>query len=302
MSLTPKLSRGCPETPEAGQEYQRRCVRSWLDAGACVISVNNEAEISLLADDYKGVLFVPCQKEVAVNNPRHLPTLSEILTLGVSLDTVAVFAIANSDVSFGGGRQMLEALFEAAKGRVIFSNRHEHAPTGAEVGLPYLYGYDFVLLDKEYVVPDEMKGFLIGSPWWDYLFLYLLAGRDVPLSMLTSPIIVHSTHTQAWNHARWRDGFSEVAKRIRELASEEGPAAALLSFMCRNMEADVLPGFAANEIVTQFGITLGAAMVCYIGQRCEDVLWFSGDETQDLNQAEGTLRRAKYEHAWSRMD
>ena len=301
MSLSPKLFRGHPATAENGRAHQKRCVQSWLDAGACVISMNNQAEIALLEDDYKGVLFTRC-KEGDVDNPRNLPTLTDMLELGRSLADSRVFAVVNSDVYFSGSPPMLEALFAAAEGRVIMSNRHECAPTGVEVGLPYLYGYDFIIVDRDYIVPEEMKGFIIGSPWWDYLFLYLLAARDVPLSMLTSPVIVHSTHEQAWNHDRWRAGLSEIAKRIRELASEEGPAAALLGFICRNLEAGVMPGFAASEIESQLGIVLGMAMVSYIAERCEEIIWFSSDDTQDLHPVGGSLRRALYEAPWRRLD
>lgn len=295
MSLSPKLSRGMPETPEAGQLYQKRCVQSWLDAGACVISINNSSEIALMESTYNGVLFVQSKDDITQNSPRKLPTLTEMLELGVSLENSSVFAITNSDVSFAGNLTMLKSLFQAAEGRAIISNRHERAPTSMQVGLPYLYGYDFVALDKEYVVPDELNGFVIGSPWWDYLFLFMLASRDVPLSMLASPVIVHSTHTQAWSHEKWRNGLSEVARRIRLLAAEEGPAAALLGFICRNLENGVLPGFSTNEIVTQLGITLGTAMVSYINERCREILWFTASESSNGIFFEDKLNRNVYQ-------
>ncbi len=296
-SLSPKMFRGFPASSQGGQDHQQRCVRSWLHAGATVVSVNNEAEIAVLTAEYEGVQFVRSGQVMGPLNPKGLPSLSEMLQVGIDLAQGGSFALANSDVEFRGDSLVFDALFEASTGGVVFSNRFECAPHTTEPGLPYLYGYDFFIFDSRLVSPGELDGFTIGTPWWDYLLLYLMAARDLPLAMITSPVIAHSTHDAAWSVQGWTLGLRSVAKRIRQLAEEEGPVAALLGHICRGLEPEAKPGFVTDMIVTQLGTVLGTAMVGYIVERCNEVLWFDMVEEGDTFVPRGEMHRAYHEAA-----
>jgi hypothetical protein len=156
-----------------------------------------------------------------------------------------------------------------------------------------LYGYDLFLFDDRFVCPEELLGFQIGAPWWDYLLLYLVAARDVPISVITSPVITHSTHDQAWSVEAWMRALGDVAKRIRHLAAEEGPAAALLAYICRNFEPGVAPSFVADHIKQQLGTILGTAMVSYVSERCSDILWFDLVDEGRGHMPRGEMKRAR---------
>ncbi|MHB8285902.1 MAG: hypothetical protein ACYDD1_14665 [Caulobacteraceae bacterium] len=276
-SLAPSILRGSPPSFETGRSYQQKCARSWLDAGASLISVNSEEEISTLEPQYPGVRFVELKAEPTAGNPKGLPYISDILKLGHELDQGAVFGIVNSDIQFTGDRQVLSEIFRATIGGAAFCNRVERHPVSHFLSLPYLYGYDFVVLDNQFISPKELIGFPIGVPWWDYLLLYLLAARDVPLCKLAGPVISHLTHATAWSGEAWSHQFARVATKLREMSDEEGPTAAILGQICRHFEAGVLPGFVADQIPVELGTLIGNSMVSYIAERCEKVLWFEMD-------------------------
>ena len=291
-SIAPVISRGKPSSSDAGVIYQARCIKSWLAAGARVISVNNRVEIAMLDVEYEGVEFVQSAARRSMENPKSLPDVSEMLQVGCGLEDGTVFAIANSDVEFRGDADVLGALFEASKGGCSFANRYEWAPHAAEPGLPYLYGYDFVVVDNSLVSPVELEHFRIGSPWWDYLFLYLLAAREVPLTLVNCPVIAHSTHDQAWNVEGWMRGLRLTARRVRQLCEEEGPGAALLGYMCRSLEEGAVPGFLVDKIAQELGTVLGTAMVNYIAANCRKVLWFDAEDGDNGPVLRGAGRTA----------
>ena len=293
-SISPALSRGRPSSSDAGLAYQSRCVQSWLNAGARVISVNNRVEVAMLDVDHPGVEFVQSAARRGGDNPKGLPDVSEMLKVGCDLPAGTVFALTNSDVEFRGDAEVLNSLFQTAKGGCAFANRYEWLPHSAEPGLPYRYGYDFFIMENSLVAPSELAGFRIGSPWWDYLFLYLVAAREIPLTLIDSPVISHSTHDQAWNIESWTRGLRLIARRIRELCEEEGPAAALLGYVCRSLEEGTTPGFAIESIMQELGTIIGTAMVGYISAACRKALWFECVVVEGSNLPRGSGRIVRH--------
>jgi hypothetical protein len=272
------MRRGTTASEEEGAAYQRACIQSWRNAGGQVVSVNNAAEIALLEQSFPDVEFVMSSAGQSGANPKGLPSISELLEVGCARPAGSVFAITNSDVAFRGDSDVLQSIFTAGQGGCVYANRYEWAPTSSEPGLPYLYGYDLFVVENTLVSPIEMADFCIGAPWWDYLFLYLLAARDAPLTVVGSPVISHSTHDQQWKFESWRHGLALVAKRIRRLTEEEGPAAALLGYICRSFEEGAISGFAMDRITSELGTVLGTAMVGYIAEISQQVLWFENDD------------------------
>lgn len=276
-SLSPVLSRSAPDGTDHGLAYQTRCVERWLAAGAQVVSVNNADEIQRLTPLYPQVRFEPL-KTAAPNGARvHLPEISELLRVGKELSPEDCFALVNSDIEYLGNAGTLRALFEEARGGVVYGNRHERAFNEAEPSLPYLYGYDVFIMDSRVVDPGEMDGFRIGVPWWDYLLLYEMAARGVRLAFVGSPIFAHLTHDQKWDGGSWRVGLSMVAARLRRKASMEGAVAGLFAHFCRSLDYNALPAYLMQEYREPVGVVLGTSMVTFVRERCDRVLWTEED-------------------------
>ena len=286
-SISPSMRRGTATSEADGAAYQRACIQSWRAAGAQVVSVNNTAEIELLERGFPDVEFVISAARRSGANPKGLPSIAELLEVGCSRPTGSVFAVTNSDVAFRGDSDVLQSIFKAGQGGCAYANRHEWAPVSSEPGLSYLYGYDLFVVENTFVSPIEMADFYIGAPWWDYLFLYLLAARQAALTVVGSPVISHSTHDQQWSFESWRRGLALVAKRIRQLSEEEGPAAALLGYICRSFEDGAISGFAMDRITSELGTVFGTAMVAHITDSSQQVLWFQSDEYGDTLSPHG---------------
>ena len=270
-SIAPWLPRGTPPDVNVGRAYQQRCARSWYLAGARVISLNPPEEIESLQVDFPWVEFVsPSALDAA---PKGAPRISDLLRVGVNLAPGSVFAIANSDVEFLGSADVLGGLNAAAVGGVVFGCRSERALVELQPGPLYTAGFDVFFCDNRFVTPAEMDGFTLGSPWWDYLFPYQLAAREVPLMRIFSPVVGHLSHAAVWDNSRWKKGLSNVVRVLREQAEEEGPSAAVFAHLLRNLLDDVSPGFAISEIINPLGAAVGLAMLEFIGNRCHAGVW-----------------------------
>jgi hypothetical protein len=230
-----------------------------------VISVNSSVEIEVLRANYPFIHFVESAESGA-------PYVSSLLKAG--LDSGApVFGILNSDIRYRGDRPILKALFERTSGRIVYANRWESAAGESVPSQPYLYGFDVFLLDRQFADPQAVTGFRMGMPWWDYLLLYDLASKQLPMSSVRSPLFTHLTHPQNWDGAAWRRGLELVSERISKRAREEGPIAALLGQICKHYSPGALPGYMARESRGGVGVLLGTAMVAYVREHCDEVLW-----------------------------
>ncbi len=245
----------------------------------------------MLDEEHPKVEFVASTARREPDNPKGLPAISELLEIGRHLVPGTPFGVVNSDVEFRGDQDVLRSIFETGREGCVFANRYERPLNSAEPHLPYLYGYDLFVVNNTYVSPQELAQFRIGSPWWDYLFLYMMLVREVPLILLNGPVISHSTHDQAWSEASWMAGLRLVARRLRDLSEEEGPVAGLLGHICRSFEEGAVPGYKIDAIMSAFGVVLGTAMVGCISMGCEKGLWFDG-----VDEEQGYLPRGR---GWS---
>ena len=94
-SISPVLSRGRPATHDHGLAYQAQCLRSWIECGAQVISVNNRVEIAMLDEDHREVEFRGSTARRGAENPKGLPLMSELLEIGRQLPPGTPFGIVN---------------------------------------------------------------------------------------------------------------------------------------------------------------------------------------------------------------
>jgi hypothetical protein len=273
-SISPSIESG--KLPDSDADfYQTRCIRSWIEAGAHVVSVNNPAEIDLLENEYHDVEFVMSWSSQNDGQIKELTQVDDLLRVGCDLLDGTVFAVSRSDVHFLGDAEVLQSIFDESRNGCAFSGRYELRPHASRPGLEHVHGYDFVTVNNSFVSCAELEHFNVGAPWWHYLFIYLLAAREVPLTLLGSPVIGRSRNEQVLSSESWTQGLRLVARRLRQLSEEEGPVAALLGHMCRSLEEGAVAGFAIDKITPELGTILGASMASYITAACTNVMWFN---------------------------
>lgn len=98
-SLNPNIKRFDALGNEFGTDYQRRCLNSWLDAGARLVSVNPEEEIDHLSQLNYNADFVPIKAKSFMPGSRPMPGISDAIDVAKQFRSSVVF-IANSDIIF----------------------------------------------------------------------------------------------------------------------------------------------------------------------------------------------------------
>ena len=78
-SIPPAISR-LDGGKDIGEAYQRLCIRSWLECGFRVLSINDAAEIPALEARHPDVDFVPAAQNASAVTGRKNPYIADLLS------------------------------------------------------------------------------------------------------------------------------------------------------------------------------------------------------------------------------
>ncbi len=106
--------------------------------GARVILVNNRVEIAMLDEDHPEVEFAPSAAQQRPDNPKGLPSISELLELGCSWRREQRSASSIPTWSFAVIAMSWTPSLQPGERAVSFGNRYERQVSPAEPSLPYL--------------------------------------------------------------------------------------------------------------------------------------------------------------------
>jgi hypothetical protein len=176
-SIPPRVSRRDRHGAEIGQTYTERCIKSWLDTGHRVVSVNSAEEIAQLRGRFAGVEFQTVERHAAGIVGRPLVYMSDLLRAcaGAPED---IAAIINADLHLDAPDRLAALLPRVDAETLIYAERLDvddlDDPRTAE---PYTYGLDCFLFPPAMVTDIADEGFIFGECWWDYWLPIVLAKR-----------------------------------------------------------------------------------------------------------------------------
>jgi tetratricopeptide repeat protein len=220
-SIPPRLSRR-NAGQSIGEAYQRLCVRSWLDCGFRILSVNDLEEIECLVKCYPEVTFVPTSRNASAWTGRKNPFIADLL--GALLDAPEpVTGIINSDLVFEPSLAW-QRLPELVRDTIVIGQRYDTTSLLSGTFRRYYPGIDFFFFDRslaEKLIPDATP-FAMGLPWWDYWFPFAASCHRRQILAIDRPGIVHLIHKQAYLDQPWRDFAIIFAKFVvREAERDE---------------------------------------------------------------------------------
>ena len=223
-SIPPVLSRR-----NAGRaidsEYQKLCLRSWLDCGFRVVSVNHLDEIAGLAAIYPEVSFVATNRDASAVSGRRTPYIADLLCALIDAPEPVV-GIINSDIVFEPSPAWQTWLPRAVGKAVVTGQRLDATSLLAGTFRKYYWGFDFFFFDiksARYLVDTAMAmPFAMGLAWWDYWLpaALSLAGRHIVT--LERPTVAHLIHKEPQLDDSWRQLAIHFAKFIVTEATKHG--------------------------------------------------------------------------------
>lgn len=198
-------------------EVQQAAIKSWLNLGFNVISVNVKSEIAVLPHLFPGVVFLHATKE-PLTSP--LIPISELWVALAKCES-KLNGIVNSDVILSTHEDFIAFLMQKTENNtLLFGSRIEIDDICSRFGTPTGLGYDYFFFSKDLLCFPISEEFCLGAPWWDYWFPVTLAIKGAILLHLIIPVGFHLRHEQVWNDADLELGrkkfICEIGKALIE--------------------------------------------------------------------------------------
>ena len=200
-------------------DVQQRAVRSWVDAGLPVHSINAPEEVAVLSSLYP-CTFVECGQAARMPHRKSYAPINAILQDLRESDYDAALVV-NSDVEWhpepGRVPSLLSDLFRACEGGLVFSSRKDHNGDHKH-GTIYKHGFDAFFLHRRFldVLPESM--FVLGQTWWDYWLPYRFIAEGLPLFALKDPPFYHQRHQLQYDRKEWE----RMTEHFRWMESLQG--------------------------------------------------------------------------------
>lgn len=223
-SIMPRLSRrnaGCV----LDSAYQTLCVRSWLDCGFRVISVNHADEIPELAIAYPEVSFVAANRDASAISGRRMPYIADLL--GALTDAPEpVVGLINSDLVFEPSPVWSAWLPRAVGGAVVTGQRYDATSLLDGTFRKYYWGFDFFFFDRKntHDLLETAGTFAMGLPWWDYWLPAASSLQGRQILTLERPAVAHLIHKEPSLDDGWRRlAMTFATFVVQEAARSRGP-------------------------------------------------------------------------------
>lgn len=204
--------------------YQKLCIRSWLDCGFRVTSVNPPDEIPDLARAYPEVTFVPTES-TSMSGGRRLPYIADLLRV-LSEAPEPVVGIVNSDLVFEPSAAWGTWLPGTVGTAVVTGQRHDATSLFDGSFRKYYWGFDFFFFDGKSArdLLETASPFAMGLPWWDYWLPAALSLKGRQVLTLERPTVVHLIHKEPSLDDGWRQSAMSFASFVvQEAAKFRGP-------------------------------------------------------------------------------
>lgn len=193
--------------PSGDRDRQKRVLRSWIEAGFAVATVNAPEEVTELADGLAGlpeVVVLAARRTAQDLVGKPLPLIVDMLDLGKVHGAgtgAALIGLINDDILLSGPPAAFASLRRCAAAGVVMGRRWDVDGLDAVPDDPAAtpaYGYDFALMPMAAAqrLPDQP--FCLGMPQWDFWLPLTLLLAGVPVWRQETRLAFHQRHGSAW--------------------------------------------------------------------------------------------------------
>ncbi len=189
----------------AADNYQALCIRSWVNNGFRILSINHPGEISDLAARYPEVTFIPTVRNASEWTGRKNPYIADLL-LALKDASEPVLGIVNSDILFEPAPEWTEKLPSLVGETMVIAHRYDTYSL-REGALRRCEGRDCFFFDKAVALAalEDCMPYAMGVPWWDYWLTCVALLNDRSITAVDRPAILHLDHGPAYSLDLWRN-------------------------------------------------------------------------------------------------
>jgi hypothetical protein len=180
-------------------DYQSRCIKSWIENGFRILSVNDPGEIPDLAARHPEVTFIPASRNASKWTGRKNPFIADLL-LALKDAPEPVLGLINSDLLFEPSSAWMEHLPSQVPHAMVLAHR-QNTTSLRHGALRRFQGIDCFFFDKSFAVLalENALPFAIGAPWWDYWFPCIALLNNRKITVVDRPAVLHLVHKTAYS-------------------------------------------------------------------------------------------------------
>lgn len=211
---------------DIGEAYQQHCIKSWLDAGFQVLSLNAANEIARLKPRHPRVEFIALRRDARELCGRPTPLLSDVLEV-LRARPQRIVGITNADIYVNVKADWPSLLAASVRDAFVVAQRADidaKPPFNPQL---YPFGYDAFFFDRGAIPQSSERPFAMGVPWWDYWLPLAFRFRGQKTQLLAGAAF-HLRHPTNYEQALWRYMAEELADFVvATAATPDTPAAGL---------------------------------------------------------------------------
>ncbi|MDD9148778.1 hypothetical protein OYT88_09475 [Sporolactobacillus sp. CQH2019] len=179
-------------------EAQKRAIKSWLDAGFDVVSLNTEEEADTLKAHFPDIKFHIVKRSAKEKYGKPYIYIYDFMSYLNSTD-YKVVGIVNSDVQFRNIRpDFINVIYSEALNSLVYGHRMDVTHISDSSGT-LSNGVDYFFFDRDLISVYQDDGLCMGQPAWDWWMVCVPASKNKITKRILNPIGYHEIHPQQWD-------------------------------------------------------------------------------------------------------
>lgn len=180
---------------------QAKAVKSWIDLGMTVYSLNSKSECDNLKYKYTNVTFIETHRVMDKIYGKPLVSINAMIDFCKDQDSEH-FCLINSDIELRTDRQTIDRISKTMEKSIVLANRVDYE--GGSNGNKYLLGIDVFFIHRNflYIYPQSMH--CLGMTFWDYEIPFTAAKSGIEVIFLKQDIAFHKAHNAQYSADNWR--------------------------------------------------------------------------------------------------
>lgn len=180
---------------------QQTAVKSWIEAGFRVLSVNTEEEIAASGGFFSDVEFVEPQRTGMEQYGKPIPYIYDMLKIleQESGQEDEVCGIVNSDIILRGlTASGLQSLLEEQEECILCLHRYDIDTCDDMDGTYYFSGIDAFFMRRKSIRIFETSDCALSKPEWDHWIVYSAIKNNLKVKEIKNALAFHVRHRQRW--------------------------------------------------------------------------------------------------------
>ncbi|MFT8321305.1 MAG: hypothetical protein ABF649_10395, partial [Bacillus sp. (in: firmicutes)] len=178
-------------------EVQQNAIKTWVDAGFRVVSLNSAEEINTLKPYFPTIEFQEISRNAQEKFGKPYIYIYDFMQYLSSTD-YKVCGIVNSDIHFLEIKDnFMDFIYKESIGSLVYGHRMDVDNLNNLNGR-VSNGVDYFFFDRDLITIYEDDGLCMGQPAWDWWMVCVAAAAHKPNKRVLNTVAYHIDHPQTW--------------------------------------------------------------------------------------------------------